>query len=397
LRRLLSAALLLLALAGGVYLLSQGTTTPASAAATPRVARAPKGFFGIVPQTPVTEKDAKYMKAGGIEAIRSPLIWPAIQPTRKGPYNWAAFDPVVEEAARQGLSVLPFVIATPKWVAKKETTLPIYNGTQRKAYVTFLRAAVERYGPGGQFWVEHSPARIHEEQVKQAQGPVYELPGAQLKPIPKPMPIKTWQVWNEANFFYFAYPVDPIAYAKLLKLSTPVIKRAEPGAKVILTGLFGQPTAGAKRGMPASEFLARIYSVPGIKSYFDGIALHPYAIDSEQLEELVEEMHEVTVENHDRVPMYITEMGWGSQNDFHIDAYEHGIQGQVEELKAAYAYLLENRTRLDLKQVYWFSWKDLPESCAFCDSVGFFKSGDGFRAKPAWRAFVAITHGRTHP
>jgi hypothetical protein len=337
------------------------------------------------------------MKAGGIETIRWPLIWPAIQPTRRGAYNWEAFDPIVEQAARQGLSVLPFLIATPKWVAKKETTLPIRSAAQRKAYITFLRAVVERYGPGGEFWRIHSPRVIREEKAKAAKGPDYELPGAKLTPIAKPMPIRTWQIWNEANFFYFAYPVSPHDYARLLHISTPVIKKAEPGAKVILTGLFGRPTAGAKRGMPAAKFLEALYKVPGIKSYFDGVALHPYAIDNEQLEEIVEELHEVTVANHDRVPLYITEMGWGSQNDFHIDAFEHGVRGQVEELQKAYAYLLRERTRLDLKSVYWFSWKDLPESCAFCDSVGFFHSGAGFRAKPAWRAFVQITHGRTHP
>ena len=382
---------------GGIYLLTEGTTTPASAASTTARPAKGTGFFGIVPQTTLTEKDVKYMKAGGIEAIRWPMLWSAMEPTKKGPYNWAAFDPVVEEAARQGLSVLPFVVATPSWLSKKYTTLPIENGTQRKAWTTFLRAAVERYGPGGQFWIEHSPAKIREEKEKEAKGPTYELPGAHLRPIAKPVPIKTWQIWNEANFFYFAYPVSPHNYARLLRLSAPVVRAAEPGAKVILTGLFGRPTAGAKRGMPAAQFLEGLYKVPGIKNDFDGVALHPYAVDSEELEELVEEMHEVTVANHDRVPLYITEMGWGSQNDFHIDAFEHGVRGQVEELKSAYAYLIRNRARLDLKQVYWFSWKDLPESCAFCDSVGFFKSGTGFRAKPSWRAFVGITHGRTHP
>jgi Beta-galactosidase len=401
LRRLLAAALLVLAFGGGIYLLtSQGATTPASAATSPTPAKPAKGtgFFGIVPQTTLTPKDVEYMKAGGIEAIRWPMLWGAMEPTKKGPYNWAVFDPVVEEAALQGLSVLPFILATPHWLAKKETTLPINNATQRKAYVTFLKAVVERYGPGGQFWVEHSPATIRREQAKQKEGPDYELPGAQLKPIARPVPIKTWEIWNEANYFYFAYPVDPIAYAKLLKLSTPVIKRTEPGAKVILTGLFGRPTAGAKRGMPAAQFLEGLYKVPGIKSYFDGVALHPYAIDSEELEEIVEELHEVTVKAHDHVPLYITEMGWGSQNDFHIDAFEHGVQGQVEELKAAYKYLLANRARLDLKQVYWFSWKDLPESCAFCDSVGFFKgNATKFIPKPAWRAFVQITGGRPRP
>ena len=394
LRRLLAAALVLVALAGGVYLLSEGSTTPASAASIPR---APKGFFGIVPQTGLNEKEVKYMKAGGIESIRWPMLWGAINSSKKGKYNWEVFDPVVEQAALQGLTVLPFIVGSPKWVAKKETTLPINNAAQRKAWTTFLKAAVERYGPGGEFWKLHAPATIREEKERQTAGPVYELPGAKLTPIPHPKPITMWQVWNEANFFYFAYPVNPINYAKLLKLSTPVIKAAEPSAKVLLTGLFGEPKQTGSKGMPAAEFLERLYQVPNIESYFDGIALHPYAIDSEELEELVERFHEVTVENHDRVPLYITEMGWGSQNDFNINAFEHGVRGQVEELQSAYTYLLENRTKLDLKAVYWFSWKDLPESCSFCDSVGFFKSGAGFRAKPAWRAFVQITHGRPRP
>jgi hypothetical protein len=398
LRRLLASAFVLVAIACGAYLLSQGTTTPASAASTASgSAVAPKGFFGIVPQTTLTEKDVKYMKAGGVETIRWPMLWSAMQPTRKGEYNWAAFDPVVEAAALQGLTVLPFVVATPSWLSKKYTTLPIQTASARKAWTTFLTAAVKRYGPGGEFWKLHAPATIREEEEKEKKGPVYEIAGARLTPIAKPLPINTWQVWNEANFFYFAYPVSPTNYARLLKLSAPVIKRANPRAKVMLTGLFGRPTAGAKRGMPAAEFLEQLYKVPGIKNDFDAVALHPYAIDSEELEELVEEFHEVTVANHDRVPLYITEMGWGSQNDFHINAFEHGVFGQVEELKSAYTYLLENRTNLDLRSVYWFSWKDLPESCSFCDSVGLFKSGAGFRAKPAWRAFVQITHGRTHP
>jgi hypothetical protein len=394
LRRLLAAALFVLALGGGIYLLTQETTTPASAAPTPA---APKGFFGIVPQTAMTQQDAEYMKAGGIEVVRSPLIWPAVQPTKKGGYHWESFDPVVEQAALQGLEVLPFFIATPKWVAGKETTLPFHNGTQRKAWTAFLKAAVERYGPGGVFWKEHSPATIRAEKEKAAKGPVYELPGAKLTPIPKPKPIRTWEIWNEANYFYFAYPVSPHDYARLLKLSTPVVKKAEPGAKVIIAGLFGRPTAGAKRGMPAARFLEGLYAVPGIKSFFDGVSLHPYAIDTEELEEIVEELHRVTVAAHDRVPLYITEMGWGSQNDFHIDAFEHGIRGQSEELKKAYTYLLTNRARFNLKQVDWFSWKDLPESCAFCDSVGFFYSGAGFKSKPAWKTFVGITGGKPRP
>jgi hypothetical protein len=374
----LTATILLLAILAAA--IGGGAST--SAAAGHRIEpTGPASFFGIAPQGPISPQDAEYMAAGGISTVRLFVSWASIKPTRTSPYNWAGLDEVVATASRAGLRVLPFVWGTPRWVASKPTTMPVDNARERAAWTEFLTAAVERYGPQGEFWREHRST---------GPGPDYELP------IPK-LPIRAWQIWNEANFYYFALPVSPTKYAKLVTISSEAIKAVDPGAKVILSGLFAKPTKGGSSGMPAAKFLEILYRTPGIKSRFDGIALHPYALDTETLEEFVEDFHAVTVENHDRVPMYITEMGWGSQNDFHIDAFEHGVRGQVEELKSAYAYLLANRARLDLKQVYWFSWKDLPESCAFCDSVGLFKSGAGFRPKPAWRAFVAITHGRTHP
>jgi hypothetical protein len=149
--------------------------------------------------------------------------------------------------------------------------------------------------------------------------------------------------------------------------------------------------------MPAALFLSRFYRYPGIKSRFDGIALHPYAVDTETLEELVEEFHEVTLENHDRPALYITEMGWGSGTDFKHDAFEQGPGGQARELRTSYEYLLANQRRLNLKGVYWFSWRDLGESCNFCSSVGFFHQGKKFKPKPAWRAFVRLAGGAPRP
>ena len=388
-RRRLSTALIIACAATAVFAgVQQGDAKPPP--------RAPKGFFGIDPQTVLTDRDAEYMVAGGISSVRWPLPWSSVQPTPRGGFNWSGFDPVVEVAAKHGLSVLPFLYGTPAWIARKPTKLPIDNAKARAAWKAFLRAAVKRYGPGGDFWKLHSHAAV--PPVPGGIGVPYETEPV-LPPVTilKPTPIRTWQVWNEANFFYFAYPVSPQRYARLLKISTPTIKGADPGAKVILTGLFGEPTAGAARGMPAAKFLEILYKTPGIKSLFDGIALHPYAVDAETLEELVEALHEVTVKNHDRVPLYITEMGWGSQNDFFHDAFEQGLKGQVKQLQDSYAYLLENRNRLDLKQVYWYSWRDLKNSCDFCDSVGFFHEGTSFHAKPSWRAFVALTHGRVRP
>jgi hypothetical protein len=376
-RRRLTAALLFATLAVAVVVATAGGSTPDKArAALPSV---PAGFFGIGPQTTLTDTDAAYMSAGGVESLRLPVPWSAVQPTAKGGYNWTGLDLAVTVAAQQGLRVLPFLYGTPRWLARKSTTLPIDNAKERAAWTAFLQAAVKRYGPGGEFWAQHVHGTVKYE------------------PAVRNLPIRTWQVWNEANFFYFAYPVSPQRYAKLLKISSPAIKAVDPGAKILLTGLFGKPTTHGARGMPAADFLSALYRVPGIESDFDAIALHPYAVDTETLEELVEDIHQVTVENHDRVPLYITEMGWGSQNDFNTVAFEQGIQGQVRELKGAYGYLIENRRRLNLKGVYWFSWKDIAGACSFCDSVGLFRAGPRFKPKPAWQTFVALTGGRARP
>jgi hypothetical protein len=230
--------------------------------------------------------------------------------------------------------------------------------------------------------------------------------GTEYEPVPPPtaplpaLPIRAWQVWNEANFFYFAYPVSPGRYARLLKLTTPAIKAIDPGAKVILSGLFGNPDETGKRGMDATKFLQALYRSPGIKSRFDAVAVHPYAFHVEDLEALTEETRAVMLEHHDAgAGLYVTEMGWGSQDDPNVVAFEQGLHGQARELRGAYRFLIRNRGRLNLDGVYWYSWKDSPEytACHFCDSVGLFRAGRRFRPKPAWHAFVGLTGGRARP
>jgi hypothetical protein len=352
-----------------------------SAKTSPRpTPRPPQGFFGMGPQTWVTPTDARYMKAGGVESVRIPIEWASVQPTKKGGYQWGPVDELVGTLANAGLRAFPVIQGTPSWLAGDERTLPVNNAHQRVAWKEFLTALIHRYGPEGEFWAERTP------------GVVKYVPA-----VPHPLPVRSWQIWNEVNFFYFTYPVSPARYAKLVTISSQAIRAADPGAKLILAGLFGEPKAKGPKGMDATDYLRQLYRKPGIKSRFDGVSLHPYAVDAEQLEEMVEGLHEVMLENHDRPSFYITEMGWGSQNDYEQVAFEQGIRGQVKQLKAAYGYLLENQRRLNLKGVYWFSWKDVKESCSFCDSVGLFREGIKFRPKPAWRAFVAITGGRLRP
>jgi hypothetical protein len=337
---------------------------PSSAAALPR------GFFGIAPPTPIGEGDAARMASGGIESVHLPLVWADIQPQPEGEYDWREFDAKMAVLARRHLQVLPFAYGTPRWISHDPARLPIDGPRARRTWAQFLRAAVERYGPRGSFWAEHD--------------------GSSGDFLPR-RPIHVWQIWNEENFFYFAKPASPGRYGRLFKASHNAVRAIDPGAKTIIGGLFGRPRQRPPQAMAATTFLERLYRVRGIRAALDGIDVHPYARNARVLREEVEEVRQVAIANRDRgAGLYVTEMGWGSQNDPRKVAFEVGRSGQARELRRAYSFLISAQRRLHLKQVYWFSWKDAPGVCNFCDSAGLFYGGARFRPKPAWHSFTAI-------
>ncbi|HEY6729927.1 MAG TPA: hypothetical protein VI039_02765 [Solirubrobacterales bacterium] len=334
------------------------------------VQAAPRGFFGIVPQTPIGAEDLARMRAGGIETMRVPVSWGATQGSPRSDYDWGGLDATVAAAARNRITILPVLGTSPHWATGNWRRMPVDNARQRQGWAAFVRAAVERYGTRGEFWSEHAPGT--------------------KEPLPR-TPIRAWQIWNEENFFYFVKPVSPGRFARLLAVTRQAMRQADPRAEIVLGGLFGSPRQGLPRAMDAADFLQALYRYRGVKANFDAVALHPYAADVAELRRQVEEVRATMVGNGDRrSDLYITEIGWGSQYNPRTVAFEVGLQGQARELRAAYGYLLANRARLRLRQVDWFTWKDLPGGCNFCDSSGLFRQGKRFKPKPAWRAFVSI-------
>jgi len=330
----------------------------------------PRGFFGIVPQTGLGAEDFSRMRSGGVETVRLPVSWAATQRSPRSDYDWGGFDAAVAEAARSRIEILPVLGTSPHWATGDWRRMPVDGGRARRGWAGFVRAAVERYGPGGEFWAEHAPGSA--------------------QPLP-PTPIHAWQIWNEENFFYFVRPVSPGRFARLLAITRPAIRRADPRAEIVLGGLFGSPKQGMPRALDAVDFLDQLYRRGGVKADFDAVALHPYAADGAELRRQVEAVRRTMVRHGDRRSgIYITEMGWGSAYNPRTVAFEVGLQGQARELRGAYRYLIANQGRLNLRQVDWFTWKDVPGSCNFCDSSGLFRAGAKFRPKPAWRAFVSF-------
>jgi hypothetical protein len=132
-----------------------------------------------------------------------------------------------------GLTVLPFLTAPPRWAvgyegvgygAQAPRSLPVRTAAQRAGWREFLRLAVFRYGSAGSFWAEN--------------------------PLLPARPIRIWQIWNEPNFKYFAARPNPAQYGKLVVQSYADLRSADPGARIVLGGLFIRPKGGDGRPKP---------------------------------------------------------------------------------------------------------------------------------------------------
>jgi hypothetical protein len=326
---------------------------------------APPSYAGITPQGTDTAKDFALMRSSGVTSVRLPMFWNQIQPENRfvAPPDFDGFDREVRLAAQHDIRVFPFVLQTPEWVAPDPRTLPVQTPWERWAWSAFLRDAADRYGPGGSFWRENP-----------------ELPY---------MPVREWEIWNEENIITFARPVDPHRYARLLRLSGSVLHAADPGAKVIVGGLFGRPLQ-VPPNVPSGAFLQGIYRTRPIKKSFEGVALHPYVADARAMRGQIRNLRRIMGAHHDgRTDIYMTELGWGSAS--FESRWERGLRGQARELNQAMAMLVANRRSWRIGGVWWFSWRDLRGNCQFCDSAGLLTE-DG-EAKPAWYQFNAWTGG----
>jgi hypothetical protein len=337
------------------------------AAIAPASARAylPPGFIGVSPQSPANARDFELMRDAGVESVRLPLYWNVVQEQAPGivEANWDGFDHEVALAAEAGIRVMPFVWGTPEWAAPQVVDLPVRSAWQRWGWSRLLREAVWRYGPNGSFW-EDNP----------------ELPF---------LPIGRWEIWNEENIVTFADPVNPAAFARLIRISGGVLHAADPGAEVIAGGFFGRPLQ-IPPNVASGDFLSRLYRARGVKRYFDGIALHPYVARARAMRAQIENLRRVMRIHRDaRTPIYVTELGWGSRSG--PTRWERGLYGQARQLSQAFAMLSANRLRWRVRGAWWFTWTDEGGSCHFCRSAGLLT--EKRRAKPAWYRFNAWTGG----
>jgi hypothetical protein len=335
--------------------------------AAPAVA-APREMFGISKGQLLDQRDFRKMKSTGVHTFRFAINWATVQSDSGTPHFSAWTDPLVGDLAAHGIRPLPFIYASPRWVASKPNRPPLGTAKKQRAWQRFVASVVNRYGPGGAYWT----------------GPYH-----QQHPNAKPKAFTAVQIWNEPTLPKF-FPRKHTAqqYGKLVKLADQAARGANRKVKIVLAGLTGYAKPRAW------SFLNKLYRVNGIKQHFDATALHPYAASISQFKGELRRFRGVMKKHHDKhTALWLTEVGWGSTHRSRHWPLNKGLRGQKRMLQKSFKLVLKRRRSWHIQRLFWFDWRDPAKGaggyCSFCASAGLLRHNH--TPKPAYRAFRHFT------
>lgn len=259
----------------------------------------------------------------GVDFLREDFEWEVVEPV-DDEWEWADTDELFQDAAENGMAILPILNSPPCWAVPKETdpnecweTWPTSNAE----YAEFTARAVERYGPGGDFWEAH--------------------PGLddELAPV-------HWEVWNEPYYPSFTNgEVDPARYASLYKVAVIAGREANGATRYLIESVVDatvDPEIDPKGWVHWAEEI--VDAEPTIGSYIDGIAVHPYPESNPPTYEPengtdasfhnTEINYERWLEEGINKPVWITEVGYSACDDGADDCVPGETQAKREEQKA---------------------------------------------------------------
>ena len=355
--------------------------------AAPTAQAARSEFFGVIQGPPLDDPDFDAITPTGVKTARFLLPWMLIEkeprPARLARDGQGGRKPRLARDSRRSHSHL----ARRPGSERARTGPPLNNGSAKRAWKAFLKAAVARYGPGGSYWTNDYRQKFGEGVA--------------------PVPIRSWQIWNEPNLrewpgpgpFLFApgATVKQVAqlYGQLLHISHDAITSEDPQAKIVTAGFLTQ------KDPYVFDFIDSFYSMPGIKGDFDAIAQHDYAASLDQVGALIKGVRKVMAHHGDQAtPLWITEIGWGSAPPDGA-GINLGPEGQASMLTRSFKLILTHRSAWNVQRLFWYDWRNPPPGspyagvCIRCGSAGLL-TYDG-SPKPAYDAFVAFTAETTPP
>ena len=292
----------------------------------PAAAGAADPVYGVSTPTALNSKDLNELAAGKVQAVRLEISWKATQ-GKGGAFNWGKTDKRIEAVTNRGIAVVPYLTGTPKWAKgckKKSCRAPKVLTPETDAWLRFVDAAVDRYGPSGSILAK---------------------------------PVRTWQVWDTAN------SGSPKGYDKLLGATFRTINLSDPGAKV----LTGALSFASGKGMTSPTKLLKRLIEPEGQPDLHGGGIEPAVALGRQGQEAGQEHpqgpRQGRAEEHRDLGDAI---GWASDKRA-SKAMSVGETGQKSRLQQSMKML---RRGFGVEGVFWSRWRDGGGGCKWCRRSG---------------------------
>lgn len=267
-------------------------------------------------------KDFEFLKSANINLLRISFGWDAIE-EEKGKFNWLFWDDFVKMAVEEyGITLVPYVCYMPKW-----------NSTGEKDTMFFWNYPPKDYNEFGVFMTE--------------------LVNRYSKWI------KTWELWNEPDISIY-WQGSSKDFAKMVKIGSDAVRKADPQAKVVLGGLAHKV-----------EFFRELFRDYGISPYVDIVNCHNYfetwspkAI--EEITDYVNELSALIKQYGHNQSLWMAEVGYSTwrmgkskvSNDYSAYyKYEHTPEYQAVELFKTLALVVATEK---IAAICWYELKDLP-------------------------------------
>lgn len=186
------------------------------------------------------ERTLEMARAAGIGWVKQQFSWEEIEPHRKGTFDWAKYDRIVDLAERYGLQIIARLDRPPDWT-RQDNRFKTRPPDDLADYGDFVYAFVDRY-----------------------RGRVRYI-----------------QVWNEPNLTseWGFQRVDALAYTRLLEIAHRRAKEADPEIVVLSAPLAITLEDASMRGNHNDlVFLEEIYRA-GAGNYFDILSANAFGLD----------------------------------------------------------------------------------------------------------------------
>jgi len=227
---------------------------------------------------------ASEMRTLGVNWGREDLEWSQVEP-QPGVFDWSSFDRMVSAAEANGITILPIVGYAPSWASPTDAT----------DYAAFVKAAVERYGPG-------TAANL-----------------------------RWWELWNEPydSYAWSGHTPEPEAYARDVVAAAQAARSVAPAVKLLISADYDDsPQTGGSSPWQTTWIDDMFTAEPTLGQWIDGVSVHPYGDDPAQgltqpggwkdgsgnwSFQRIDSVRARFLAHGVNIPFWITEVGWSTE------------------------------------------------------------------------------------